>query len=213
MNLREFWVATKIQLSRNGVSENSIESELLIRCSMRINKEEFYASLSDPISNLQKHQTDQLIQRRLCGEPLAYILGHREFYGLDFFVNSNVLIPRQETELLVETILSLSRSISADNLTIADIGTGSGAIAIALAHQLPEAIIFATDLSTKALEVADINRRNHDVAERVRLLHGNLLEALNTPVDIIVSNPPYLKTSELTHATKEIKREPRFSCG
>jgi len=102
----------------------------------------------------------------------------------------------------------LNRNISADNLTIADIGTGSGAIAIALAHQLPEAIIFATDISTKALEVADINRRNHDVAERVRLLHGNLLEPLNTPVDIIVSNPPYLKTSELTHAAKEIKREP-----
>ena len=151
MNLREFWVATKIQLSRNGVSENVIESELLIRYSMRINKEEFYSSLSDPISDLQKYQTDRLIQRRLCGEPLAYILGHREFYGLDFFVNSNVLIPRQETELLVETILSLNRSISADNLTIADIGTGSGAIAIALAHQLPKATIFATDLRTKAL--------------------------------------------------------------
>lgn len=208
MNLREFWVATKIQLSRNGVSENVIESELLIRCSMRINKEEFYASLSDPISDLQKYQTDRLIQRRLCGEPLAYILGHREFYGLDFFVNSNVLIPRQETELLVETILSLNRSISADNLTIADIGTGSGAIAIALAHQLPEATIFATDLSTKALEVADINRHKHGVAKRVHLLHGNLLEPLKTPVDIIVSNLPYLKTSELTEAAEEIKREP-----
>ena len=208
MNLRKFWVTTKIQLSRNGVSENIIESELLIRSSMSINREEFYSSLSDPISDLQKHQTNQLIQRRLCGEPLAYILGHREFYGLDFFVNSNVLIPRQETELLVETILSLNHSIPPDNLTIADIGTGSGAIAIALAHQLPEATIYATDLSTKALGVADINRHKHGVAERVHLLHGNLLEPLGTPVDIIVSNPPYLRTCELTEAAEEIKREP-----
>ena len=121
MNLRELWVDTKIQLSRNGVSENIIESELLIRSSMSINRAEFYASLSDPISDLQKHQTDQLIQRRLCGEPLAYILGHREFYGLDFFVNSNVLIPRQETELLVETILSLNHSTTPEDLTIASI--------------------------------------------------------------------------------------------
>ena len=208
MNLRELWVDTKMQLSRNGVSENIIESELLIRSSMSINRAEFYASLSDPISDLQKHQTDQLIQRRLCGEPLAYILGHREFYGLDFFVNSNVLIPRQETELLVETILSLNHSTTPEDLTIADIGTGSGAIAIALAHLLPKATIFATELSTKALEVADINRHKHGVSERVHLLQGNLLEPLNTPVDIIVSNPPYLKTSELTDAAKEIKKEP-----
>jgi release factor glutamine methyltransferase len=136
-----------------------------------------------------------LLERRLSGEPSAYITGHREFYGLDFRVNPSVLIPRPESELLVETALDIAKNRPLS--IIADIGTGSGAIAISLALGLPRAKIYATDISAAALEVALANCRQHGVSGRVRLLEGNLLEPLPEPVDIIVANLPYVSQSEL----------------
>ncbi len=137
----------------------------------------------------------ELIERRRQHEPVAYIIGHKEFYGLDFYVDRRVLIPRPETELLVEKGLEIGRAAS-HPLTIADVGTGCGAIAISLAMHLPQAIIYALDASPDALEVAALNRRLHSVEKRVHLLQGDLLSPLPQPVDLIFANLPYVSRTE-----------------
>jgi release factor glutamine methyltransferase len=140
-----------------------------------------------------------LVARREQGEPVAYLVGRKEFYGLDLEVTPATLIPRPETEVLVELALAEARCLLQmktdragwPGLTIADIGTGSGAIAIALATHLPEALVYAVDLSAEALAVAGRNVDRHGLQGRVRLLQGDLLVSLPEAVDLIVSNPPY----------------------
>ncbi|MCY4528589.1 MAG: peptide chain release factor N(5)-glutamine methyltransferase, partial [Chloroflexi bacterium] len=153
---------------------------------------------------------ERMVGRRVEGEPLSYITGHREFYGLDFVVTPDVLVPRQETEFLVEAVLEYARSRAGDenSLTIADIGTGSGCIAVALSAHLPKATVYATDVSQEALRVTGENVQRHGLGERVHLRHGDLFEALDGPVDVVVSNPPYLSTDEATDLPQDVQREP-----
>lgn len=163
----------------------------------------------------------ELVARRAAGEPVAYLIGQRAFYGLDFYVDQRVLVPRPETELLVELALAIARAKSGSAagaapldlraslagrrpppdahapLTIADIGTGSGAIAVALAANLPAATVYAVDISPEALAVAAINVERHGLTGRVQLLQGDLLTPLPGPVDLLVSNPPYTILAEV----------------
>ena len=140
-----------------------------------------------------------LVERRINLEPVAYIVGHKEFYGLDLEVNPATLIPRPETELLVELAIQMAHRIAGTDhpITIADIGTGSGAIAIALAAHLPNAHLYATDLSPAALAVAARNLARYGLEQRIELLHGDLLSPLPGPVDMLVSNPPYTILDEV----------------
>ncbi|MFC1933014.1 peptide chain release factor N(5)-glutamine methyltransferase, partial [Chloroflexota bacterium] len=140
-----------------------------------------------------------LIERRLNHEPTAYIIGHREFYGLDFYVDRSVLISRPESELLVEKTLEVTQNQVVS--TIAEVGTGCGAIAISLALSLPQAKIYATDISKAALEVALFNCQKHEVVNRIYLLSGDMLDPLSEPVDLIVANLPYVRESELSQVS------------
>jgi release factor glutamine methyltransferase len=143
-----------------------------------------------------------LIERRLAGEPIQYITGEAEFYGLPFHVNRDVLIPRPETEHLVEKVMALAAEFVRPK--IVDVGTGSGAIAVALAHALPFAVITATDISADALAVAKANAARNGVADRVRFFKGDLLEAVaGEHFDIVISNPPYVPESD--HATLDVE--------
>jgi release factor glutamine methyltransferase len=182
-------------LVENNIEDAPLESELLLRHTLKIDRVKLYLELDSELTPRQERAFWRLVQRRLSGEPAAYITGHREFYGLDFRVNPDVLIPRPESELLVETTLAIAKNHPLS--VIADIGTGSGALAISLAVNLPQARIYATDISAAALKVARLNCRKHGVADRVHLLEGNLLEPLSEPVDIIVANLPYVRKSEL----------------
>lgn len=152
-----------------------------------------------------------MVARRAALEPVAYIVGHREFYGLDLLVTPATLVPRPETELLVELALEEARRRGAgpSALTVADIGTGTGAIAIALAAHLPSAVVYATDLSAAALAVAARNVERHGLGGRVRLLHGDLLAPLPEPVDLLVSNPPYTILAEVEPNVRA--HEPRLA--
>jgi release factor glutamine methyltransferase len=152
---------------------------------------------------------EQLVERRAWLEPVAYLVGHREFYGRDFVVTPAVLVPRPETELLVERALAWARGRQGRPLTIADIGTGSGIIAVTLAAELPDAHVYATDLSTNALEVAARNAERHGVAAQVALLRGDLLEPLPEPVDLLVSNPPYTVLAEIDENVR--RHEPHMA--
>jgi len=185
---REIFVA-------NNIEDPSLESELLLRHAVKISQVQLYIDFDQELSPEQDKKFWHLIERRLNHEPTAYITGHREFYGLDFYVDPSVLIPRPESELLVEKALKLAQNQAAP--TIAEVGTGCGAIAISLALSLPRAKIYATDISAAALKVALFNCQKHGVVNRICLLEGDMLDPLPEAVDLIVANLPYVRESEL----------------
>jgi release factor glutamine methyltransferase len=194
-------------LSKAGIAEFSVEAELLLGYVLGMSKTELY---TEPQRNLTLSETEHLrhlVRRRLDCEPAAYILGHCEFYGIEFYIDSQAFIPRPETELLVEKAVELARRISqpGEQITIADVGTGCGAIAISLALALPQAKIYATDISPSALLVADVNCRRYGVGGQVALLQGNLLEPLPQDVDMIVANLPYVRDCEFSDLSPEIR--------
>ena len=210
MRLREAWARSRKQLERASIPDADIEAQVLLRNALGIDRATFHASFDRELSDEDAEAFERSVQRRIEGEPLSYITGHREFYGLEFVVTPDVLVPRQETEFLVEAVLKYvgSRGGDDDALTVADVGTGSGCIAVALGHHLPKATVYATDVSREALHVAEENVRRHGLEGRVHLRHGDLFEALDGPVDVLVSNPPYLSTSEAADLPPDVRREP-----
>ncbi len=183
-------------LATNNVDDALLECELLLMHTLGISRVQLYIELNHKLSQKQEETFWNLVKRRQDGEPTAYITGHRQFYGLDFYTNSNVLIPRPETELLVEKSLGLAQNHAIS--TIAEIGVGCGAIAISLALNLPQTKIYATDISTSALKVALANCKKHGVVNKICLLQGDMLDPLPESVDLIIANLPYVKESELS---------------
>ena len=207
MRLKDAWINAKNQLL-TITDEAPLEAEVLLRHSLDIDRSHFLALLEQDIQLIKIKEFESLIHRRLQREPLAYIIGHREFYGLEIAVTPDVLIPRQETELLVEQIIESAKTIKNKHPIIADIGTGSGAIAIATATHLPLSQIYCTDISEKALHIANMNLLRHQLDDRIHLLLGDLLEPIEFCLDIIVSNLPYLTNTQMINLPPEIKNEP-----
>lgn len=194
MTLEQLLYNSREVLARHNIDDAAFEAEVLLRHVLNISRSQLYVESSREASPDESERYKQLVARRLTGEPTAYITGHREFYCLDFEIDRRVLIPRPETELLVERAIY----IAGDRyVSIADIGTGSGAIAVSLAIALPRATIYATDLSRDALDIAHSNCRRHGVEGRIILRAGDLLQPLPEPVDILVANLPYIKKSAL----------------
>jgi release factor glutamine methyltransferase len=193
-------------LRRARIADASVEAELLLCHILGMSKTQLYTQSERSLTSLETERLRDFVRRRLDHEPTAYILGHCEFYGIDFYVDSRALIPRPETELLVDKAAGLARHIrrQGERITIADVGTGCGAIAISLALALARAKIYATDISHSALQVAEVNCRRHGVDDRVELLQGDLLEPLPETVDMIVANLPYVKDCEFRELSAEI---------
>lgn len=189
----------------SGIEDAGLESEVLLRHLLSISRTELCLSLHDKLSPEQEKEFRCLVDRRLSGEPAAYIVKNREFYGLDFYVDSRVLIPRPDTEILVEKAIEHARNRR--KCTIADIGTGSGAIAIALAANLPQVKIYASDISAPALAVARYNCRRHGVTGQIELIHGDLLDVLPEAVDLIVANLPYVREPEVPQVSEGFEPE------
>lgn len=176
---------------------------------MQMPRQHIFAQQELEVSLQQQTALSQVLDRRQKREPLAHILGYKEFYGINLLVNSDVLIPRPETETLVEHALFMSlMGMEVAQLAIADVGTGTGAIAINLAIHLPASRIYATDISEKSLAVANFNIRRHNVADRVTLCHGDLLDPLPEPVDLVVANLPYIPSGRVSTLQPEIQWEP-----
>lgn len=195
-------IASALQAATGQLRSTSptarLDAEILLAHVNGITRAALLARLTDPLAEAAQARYAQLVERRRDGEPIAYLTGEREFFGLSFEVDRRVLVPRPETELLVKAALGASaRFAERDEIRIADIGVGSGAIAVALAVHLPRAQVWAVDLSSAALDVARANVRRHAVAQRVILLQGNGLAALPGPVDLLVSNPPYTILAEV----------------
>ncbi len=208
MNFKQALNHAHTSLKDKGIEDAALEGEILIRYILGIDRAYLYSHLDEEIDIYYKEALGRALERRQSGEPVAYITGHCEFYGLDFIVNKNVLIPRPESELLVEKAIDIVKS--REITRIADIGTGSGAIAVSLAANLPGVTIYATDISEYALEVAAENCRNHGVINRIVLLRGDMLEALPGQFDLVIANLPYVETSIL-HKYGTLRFEPALA--
>ena len=204
MTLKQAIYSVNRKLGQAGINDASVEAELILCHAVGMSRTQLYTNLGRTLTQADANCLCEYIQRRLNHEPTAYILNHWEFYGLDFYIDERVLIPRPETELLVEIAIVAASHYSQKSLTIADIGTGSGVIAVSLALELPQALVYATDISTASLEVAEINCRRHKVNNQVKVLQGNLLESLPEPMDMIVANLPYIRDQELKRLSPEI---------
>ncbi len=189
-------------LVHRGFQEARLEAEVLLSYVMKLNRAELILHLEDVIATHQLDEFSRLVERRLNYEPVAYLTGKKEFFGLDFQVNLATLIPRPETELLVEKVLELANERA---ITIADIGTGCGAIAVTLAVQLPNVKIYATDISSAALKIAQANAQAHDVSKMIRFFKGDLLEPIDDKVDIVVANLPYISDWEMLELNEDVR--------
>jgi len=198
-------------LRDHGIQNPRLNAELLLACSLNVSREGLYVHLHDPIGEEEKKTMEEMIDRRLSGEPLQYILGHQEFWSIDLRVDPRVLIPRADTEFLVEEALSILSKISSEKPpTVLEIGTGSGAIAIALAREVRNVFLVATDMSRKALRLARQNAKENAVLERIAFIHGDLFSPFRLfekrePFDLILSNPPYIVRSEIGNLAREVK--------
>lgn len=206
MTLNQALHLAEHKLVAANIKDASFEAEWLLCHVLQISKAGLYSNPERALSSAEVRKLQHLVWRRLHHEPMAYILECCQFYGIDFYVDGRVLIPRPETELLVEEAIQFARHDFplGRQPTIADIGTGSGAIAVSLALALPQAVIYATDISASALQVARTNCERHKVDGRITLLCGNLLQPLPKPVDMIVANLPYVRSCDLTTLSQEI---------
>ncbi len=209
-SLRQVIQQTHGQLEATGIADARLEAEVMVMNLLRMPRQDIFANQEMEIGSQQHQDLAELVERRLTREPLAYILGYREFYGINLLVTPSVLIPRPETETLVEHALFMAlMGMETTELVIADVGTGCGAIAINLAIHLPSARIYATDVADEVLDVASYNIRAHKVSDRVTLDKGPLLEPLPEPVDLIVANLPYIPSDRISTLQPEVQREPR----
>jgi release factor glutamine methyltransferase len=194
------------------IDQPRLAAEVLLAHVLSCRRIELYTRFEEVVDEGPRSDFRGLIKRHASGEPVAYLVGYREFYSLAFSVNSHVLIPRPETEVLVsETLDRLPAQGQASAWKICDVGTGSGIVAISLAKYLPTAQITAVDISPAALEVAQKNAHRHGVDQRITFVQGDLLSQLPGQVfDAIVSNPPYVSEAELAQVAKSVKEfEPR----
>ena len=214
---RTLMTEARDELRQAGVDSAPLEARLLLAHALDIASDQLLLAPDMEVPANAESGFREALRRRLTREPLFYILGEREFYGLALHVDSRALIPRPETELLVEEALAVIRagrqeSRDGTGLQIADIGTGSGCVVVALATHLPRARFVATDLAGEALEVAAINAERYGVADRITFAQGDLLVPLPGPMHIIVANPPYVPKENLATIQAEIRdHEPRVA--
>jgi len=192
-----------------------MNAELLLMFTLGCDRAYLFAHSERELPTEEQTRYEEALIRRSTGEPAQYITGHQEFWGMDFIVSPAVLIPRPETEHVIETVLDLARvgrvPSPANSLRIADVGTGSGCIALALAKELPQAVIHATDISPAALEIAHANATRHQLENRIHFHQTDLLQGLDPGMfDFVVSNPPYVGDFEEDQVQLEVRKfEPR----
>lgn len=203
---------TTAHFKKHGSSTPRLDAEVLLAHARGCSRIQLYTDYDQELSEDVRQRMRELVQRRARHEPVAYLVGHREFFSLDLVVTPAVLIPRPETETLVVEALEALRQRAAP--TVLDVGTGSGCIAIALAKHCPHARVWALDVSPQALQVAHINLCKHGVQSQITLVQSDLFSALEEGLtfDLIVSNPPYIPSKELPALDADVRcYEPRLA--
>jgi len=213
VSLRDALTTAIDRLTAARVLSPRMNAELLLRFTLDVDRSYLYAHPERELTTEEQTRYDEALAQRARGIPAQYITGHQEFWGMDFIVNPAVLIPRPETEHVIETVLQLVNGgrASSPGMRIVDVGTGSGCIALALAKELPEAEVHATDISPAALEVARANAARHQLENRIQFHETDLLQCLERArLDFVVSNPPYVGESEQDQVQLGVRKfEPR----
>jgi release factor glutamine methyltransferase len=212
MTLKDALTSAVQHLDANHVGSPRLNAETLLMFTLACNRAYLYAHPEQDLTAEEESRYFEVIKERASGKPAQYITGHQEFWGLDFIVTPAVLIPRPETEHVVETVLELARANPRG--TLVDVGTGSGCIALALASELPLAELHAVDISPAALDVAQANAARLELDSRVRFHQGDLLSSFppDRQFDFVVSNPPYVGLAEPEKVQRQVREfEPQVA--
>ena len=207
MTIKQLLNKGMIMLKSNQIESPKLKARLLLQHILGLRREQIIIYDNKELTREQERAYIEHIEKLKKGVPLQHITNMQEFMKMNFYVNSDVLIPRPDTEVLVEEVIKLGRVKK--NPTILDLCTGSGAIAVSISRYLPSAKVYASDISKKALEVAKINAENNDVLEKIQFVHSDLFANLEgIKFDIIVSNPPYIKSGVIKTLDLEVQKEP-----
>ena len=194
-------------LKQKNIEDSALKSKVIIANVLKVNKEYLITHDNEELEEKIVNKTIQDINELILGQPIQYITKNQEFYGLNFYVDKNVLIPQPDTETLVEEVINIAKKI--EEPQILDLCTGSGAIAISIKKNIQKARLTASDISNKALEVAKINKEKNNV--EIDLIESDIFKNINQKFNIIVSNPPYIKTDVIYTLDKEVQKEPKIA--
>ena len=210
MTLHETLAGARARLVAAGIStaEASVDVDLFARTILGWDRARLLVGHYEPAPASLEPRLSEWLARREQHEPTAYIVGSREFWGLDFKVTSAVLIPRPESEFIVEEALAILSTMEVEHPKLADIGTGSGCLAVSLAHEVPKCTMVATDVSGTALAIARENAQRHGVYHRMIFVETTYLDGTSGEFDVIVSNPPYVKSGDKRALSADVKHEP-----
>ena len=209
MNVSELLNLGASKLKKNKIDTHQLDSELVLSSLLKKQRENLLINLNEEVSKNTIDNFERLIFRRSKREPLAYILKKKEFWSKDFFVDRNTLIPRPETELLCESVIKIFKN---KNLLILDMGTGTGCIILSILIEIKRARGIGVDVSKKAIKVAEKNANKLGLSKRVKFINKSLKDIYGYKFDLIVSNPPYVKTSDIKNLSDDVKRfEPKIA--
>ena len=197
-------------LNDNNIEDSRIIAKVLAKYILNLNNNELVSNDNKEISEEEKTRYYLALIEIMQGMPLQYITNNQEFYGLDLYVDENVLIPQPDTEILVEEVINICKKYDG-KIKILDICSGSGAIGISIAKNISNANIVLGDISEKAIEIAKKNAEKNGVSERVKFLKTNMFENIKEEFDIIVSNPPYIETKTIEELSKQVQSEPHIA--
>ena len=210
MKIEELLREGKKVLEKNNIEEASIISRILLEYVLKIDRNKLVINKDEEIENNKENEYMGYIKEVVAGKPVQYITNKQEFMGLSFFVDENVLIPQPDTEILVEEAIKYANQIKED-VEILDMCTGSGCIGVALAKHVKNAKVTLVDISTKALEVAKKNAKENEVKEKVNFIQSDMFENIKGKFDVIVSNPPYIKTKVINELDLQVQNEPHLA--
>lgn len=214
LTVQEVLERTIEHFSQYGIQNPRLDAEVLLADLLGVERIQLYVCFDQPLNKQEIDQYRQRVVWRSKRVPVHYIIGYQEFMSLNFHVNRHVLIPRPETELLVETVIDYLQQTNLERPVLADLGTGSGVIAVSLAYYLPQSKIIATDISSEALEVARKNAKKHEVLDQIDFIQGSFLAPIikaEPQVDVLVSNPPYIDQQGLERLQPEVRYEPQVA--
>lgn len=210
MTIKELLNQAVIMLKNENIDAPKNKARMLLQATLKKSKEYLMIYDKEEVNNIQRDKYIKNVKRLILGEPLQYITGKQEFMKLNFLVTKDVLIPRADTEILVEKVIEIAEKIA--NPTILDLCTGSGAIAVSLAKYVKNVHICATDISPKAIEIAKTNAELNGVKNNIEFIESNLFDKLKgKKFDIIVSNPPYIEADTIKTLSKDVQNEPKLA--
>lgn len=210
MTIKELLNQAVIMLKNENIDAPKNKARMLLQATLKKSREYLMIYDNKEVENIDRDRYIKNVKRLILGEPLQYITGLQEFMKLNFLVTKDVLIPRPDTEILVEKVINIAENIS--NPVILDLCTGSGAIAVSLAKYIKNVHICAVDISSKALEIAKKNAELNGVKNNIQFMESNLFDKIkDKKFDIIVSNPPYIETETIKTLSKEVQSEPKIA--